>query len=164
MTGTFCLCAASTIEAAICPLCGATIKTSTPLVSKLSHCLVCTESSPLATCISHSAPTSLQRASTRALSRCQRSSFRVSMEKPMRTGPPCLADRPAWSGLLTQAPNRNIAVKQNRINLIVDLIVRILLRNKCSAEDAEVKCSITLRQEPDVYSRPDQIIQAVCSS
>jgi hypothetical protein len=46
------------------------------------------------------------------------------MEKPMRTGPPCFADRPlfAWSGLLTQALNSNIAVRQLRINLTLDLI------------------------------------------
>src|SRR5882724_1477368 len=164
MTGTPCLCAASTIEAAICPLCGATIKTSTPFVSRLSHCLVWTASSPLATCISHSAPTSLQRASTRALSRCQRSSFSVSMEKPIRTGPPCFADRPlfAWSGLLTQALNSKVAVRQHRINLTLALISLrsfFAISMHCFGE---AFCSQhRFFQGPDVYSRPDQIIQAI---
>src|ERR1700741_2045557 len=41
--------------------------------------------------MSRSAPTSLACCSTSCLSRCHRSSFRVSIEKPMRTGPPAAA-------------------------------------------------------------------------
>src|SRR5258708_3411249 len=89
MTGTPLRCAASTMEAAIWPLCGATMSTSRPLVNMLSACLVGSASPPLATCTSSCALTPLARCWTRALSRCQRSSFSVSMEKPIRTGPLC---------------------------------------------------------------------------
>src|SRR5918911_1793077 len=87
MTGTHCLCAASTMDLATTPLCGATIRTSTPCVSMLSACFVCTASSPLATSTDKSAPTSLACCSTSSLSRCQRSSLSVSIEKPIFTGP-----------------------------------------------------------------------------
>ena len=86
MTGTPCLCAASTMEAAISPLCGAMISTSIPCVNMFSACLICSLSFPLATCTFSSAPISLQCFSTRSLSRCQRSSFKVSIEKPILTG------------------------------------------------------------------------------
>src|SRR5579884_3593242 len=50
----------------------------------------CTASSPFATCTSRIAPAFFAASSTSCLSRCQRSSLSVSIEKPMRTGP--LAD------------------------------------------------------------------------
>src|SRR3954463_9864638 len=87
MTGTHCLFAFSTIEAATTPLCGATISTSTPCVNMLSACLICTSSEPLATCTSSCAPTSFACCSTSSLSRCQRSSLSVSIAKPILTGP-----------------------------------------------------------------------------
>src|SRR5581483_350887 len=95
MTGTPLRCAASTIDAAMSPLCGATISTSTPLVNMLSACSVWTASSPFATWTSSTAPTSFARCSTSRLSRCQRSSLSVSMEKPIRTGRPATAPPPA---------------------------------------------------------------------
>src|ERR1700694_6109519 len=41
--------------------------------------------------MSSTAPTCLARSSTNCLSRCHRSSFNVSIEKPIRTGPFCAA-------------------------------------------------------------------------
>src|SRR5581483_3843051 len=51
----------------------------------------CTASSPFATCTSRIAPAFFAASSTSCLSRCHRSSLSVSMEKPMRTGPPAAA-------------------------------------------------------------------------
>src|SRR5439155_5047426 len=52
------------------------------------------------------------------LSRCQRSSFSVSMEKPIRTGPPDFAARPVFAdpGPFTQAANRNPALRYKRVS------------------------------------------------
>src|SRR5438270_704257 len=52
MTGTFALCALSTIRAAVLPLCGATSRTSTPCVSRFSACEFCSWSLPFAACTS----------------------------------------------------------------------------------------------------------------
>src|ERR1044072_7429225 len=95
----------------------------------LSHCFVCTASSPLATWTSHCAPTSLQRCSTSALSRCQRSSFNVSIENPMRTGPPDLAPQLVFpdSGPFTQAERKRRQTVTNN-NDFDGFIVRFLCR------------------------------------
>src|SRR5439155_10554115 len=82
-------------------------------------------SSPLATCTSHSAPTSLQRCSTEALSRCQRSSFSVSIEKPMRTGPLPRTFLPPPSGPFTQAVKES-ADSSKGISLLVHFMVFVL--------------------------------------
>src|SRR6266511_2831519 len=62
------------------------MSTSMPCVNMFSACLICSLSLPLATCTFSSAPISLQCFSTRSLSRCQRSSFKVSIEKPILIG------------------------------------------------------------------------------
>src|SRR5439155_22050891 len=108
------------MEAAISPLCGATIRTSTPLVSMLSACLVCTASSPFATWTSSTAPISLARCSTRRLSRCQRSSFNVSMEKPIRIGPLCGARVvPAVEVCCGSFTQDALSRRQNRTNIFL---------------------------------------------
>src|ERR1051325_1027377 len=121
MTGTPFRCAASTMEAAISPLCGATRRTSTPLVSMLSACLVCTASSPFATCTSSTAPTSLARCSPCCLSRCQRASLSVSIEKPMRTGPAgrAVAVAEVSCGALTHAASRNATAMTLRMRALL---------------------------------------------
>jgi hypothetical protein len=89
------------------------------------------------------------------------------MEKPMRTGPPCFADRPVlpWSGPLTHALNSNAVARHNRIILTLDLIsLRPFSSQVCTASRKPFVHSKGFSRGPDVYIRTDRIIQAISSS
>src|SRR5438552_3511581 len=101
MTGTPARWALSTVAAAGSAVCGAYSSTSTPWVRRFSACAFWRASSPLAAWTRSLAPWSSQYLVTRSRSRCQRSSFRVSMEKPTVRGlpaPPGPALAPPASG------------------------------------------------------------------
>src|SRR6185369_2901809 len=123
----------------------------------LSACLVCSASSPFATCTSSTAPASLARCSTSALSRCQRSSFSVSMEKPMRTGP----ERGAWAvvavswGAFTQESRTADSRQQTAILRMAGFVAQTLLSARRRQEDAIVKPGH--RQECLCYMSPSVV-------
>src|SRR6266511_3004878 len=121
------------------------MSTSMPCVNMFSACLICSLSLPLATCTFSSAPISLQCFSTRSLSRCQRSSFKVSIEKPILIGsfgPLVFLAPPSLVCLVpdTQAPVRS--AKRNKRTARVELRIDLLFSHTRCVRTVEVEAIV----------------------